>query len=63
MRAVQRYTEIHAAYRKKLRKKNQPLALAWVRKELARIVYHLLTDGTDYDNTFRGVPLSRPKKA
>lgn len=62
VRAVQRYAEIRTAYRKKLRKKNQPLALAWVRKELARIVYHVMKDGTDYDNTFRGVALSRPKK-
>jgi transposase len=63
VRAVQRYAEIGAAYRKKLRKKNKPLALAWVRKELARIVYYVLKDGVDYNDTFRGVPLSRPKKA
>lgn len=62
VRAVQRYAEIGAAHRKKLRKKNQPLALAWVRKELARIVYYMLKDGIEYDNTFRGVALSRPKK-
>jgi transposase len=62
VRAVQRYSEIGTAYRKKLRKKNQPLALAWVRKELARIVYYVLRDRIEYDNTFRGVALSRPKK-
>jgi hypothetical protein len=62
VRAVQRYAEIGAAYKRKLRKKNQPLALAWVRKELARIVYHVMKDERDYDNTFRGVALSRPKK-
>jgi transposase len=62
VRAVQRYSEVGAAYRKKLRKKNKPLALAWVRKELARIVYYVLRDGIEYDNTFRGVALSRPKK-
>ena len=62
VRATQRYAEIGSAYRKKLRKKNQPLALAWVRKELARIVYRVMKDGIDYDNTFRGVALSRPKK-
>jgi transposase len=62
VRAVQRYSEIGAAYRKKLRKKNKPLAIAWVRKELARIVYYVLKDGVEYDNTFRGVALSRPKK-
>jgi transposase len=63
VRAVQRYAEIGTAYRKKLRKKNKPLALAWVRKELARIVYYVLKNGSEYDNTFRGVALSRPKKA
>lgn len=63
VRAVQRYAEIGAAYRKKLRKKNRPLALAWVRKELARIVYYVLRDGIEYNDMFRGVRLSRPKKA
>lgn len=63
VRAVQRYAEVGAAYRKKLRKKNKPLAHAWVRKELARIVYHVLKDDVDYDDTFRGVALSRPKRA
>lgn len=63
VRAVQRYAEVGAAYRKKLRKKNKPLAHAWVRKELARIVYHVLKDDKDYNDTFRGVALSRPKRA
>lgn len=63
VRAVQRYAEIGAAYRKKLRKKNRPLALAWVRKELARIVFYVLRDGIEYNDTFRGAVLSRPKKA
>jgi transposase len=63
VRAIPRYAEIGAAYRKKLRKKNEALARAWVRKELARIVYHVLKDDVDYDNTFRGVALSRPKRA
>lgn len=62
VRAIQRYAEIRAAYRKKLRKKNVFLARAWVRKELARIVFHVLKDELEYDNTFRGVPLSRPKR-
>jgi transposase len=62
VRAIQRYAEIKATYRKKLRKKNVFLARAWVRKELARIVFHVLKDELEYDNTFRGVPLSRPKR-
>lgn len=63
VRAVQRYAEVRTAYLKKLRKKNKPLAHAWVRKELARIVYHVLKDDVDYDDTFRGAVLSRPKQA
>jgi transposase len=62
VRAVQRYAEVGAQYQKKLRKKNEGLARAWVRKELARIVYHVLKDDVEYDNTFRRVALSRPKK-
>lgn len=62
VRAAAAYPEIGAAFRKKLRKKNKFLAHAWVRKEIARIVYHVLKDGVEYDNTFRGVPLSRRKK-
>lgn len=63
IRAIQHYPEITAAYRKKLRKKNPPLARAWVRKELARIVFHVLKEDVEYDDTFRGVKLSRPKRA
>jgi len=63
IRATQRYAEVGAAYRKKLRKKNKPLAQAWVRQQLARIVYHVLKKDVDYDDTFRGVALSRPKRA
>lgn len=63
IRATQRYAEVGAAYRKKLRKKNKPLAQAWVRQQLARIVYYVLKNDVDYDDTFRGVALSRPKRA
>ncbi|HEX6287676.1 MAG TPA: IS110 family transposase [Herpetosiphonaceae bacterium] len=63
VRAKQRYAEIGAAFQKKLRKKNEALARAWLRKELARIVFHVLKDDVEYDNTFRGVTLSRPKRA
>jgi len=62
IRAIQSYAEIRTAYRKKLRKKNEFLARAWVRKEMARIVYHVLKDEKEFDNTFRGVALSRVKK-
>lgn len=62
VRAIQRYAEVKKAYQGKLRKKNEFLARAWVRKELARIVFHVLADGVEYNDTFRGVPLSRPKQ-
>jgi hypothetical protein len=47
IRATQRYAEVGAAYRKKLRKKNKPLAQAWVRQQLARIVSHVLKKDVD----------------
>lgn len=62
VRAVQRYPEIRDAYRKRLRKKGKALAQAWVRKELARIVYHVLKQRCDFNNEFRGRTLSRVKK-
>ena len=62
VRAVQVYPEIREAFRKRSRKKNKPLAQAWIRKELGRIVYHLLKDKRDFSGEFRGKPLSRTKK-
>jgi transposase len=63
IRSIQRYAEIRTAYRAKLRRKTVYLARAWVRKEIARIVYHVLHEKVEYNNKFKGVPLSRPKKA
>ncbi|HYJ79304.1 MAG TPA: IS110 family transposase [Longimicrobiaceae bacterium] len=62
VRAVAAYPEIRDAYRKRLRKKNQPLAQAWVRKELARIVYHVLSQQSDFSGIFCGQPLRKLKK-
>lgn len=62
VRAIQVYPEIREAYRKRLRKKGKPLAQAWVRKELARIVYHLLKERRDFAGEFRGRKLSRTKQ-
>jgi transposase len=61
VRAIQLYPEIRDAYRKRLRKKNKALAQAWVRKELGRIVYHVLKDRRDFAGEFRGRKLSRTK--
>jgi transposase len=63
VRAIQAYPEIRDAYRKRLRKKNKPLAQAWVRKELGRIVYHVLKQHCEFNNEFRGRQLSKVKKS
>jgi transposase len=38
------------------------VARALVAKEIARIAYHVLSKGEDFDGRFKGVPLSRVKK-
>jgi len=43
------------------RQKNKHIARAIVAKEIARIVYHILKEQTDYNHTFKGVTLARPK--
>ena len=62
VRAVQYYPVVQTFYKKKKRKKPDPVARAIVAKELARIVYHVLTKEEDFNGRFRGVPLKRPKK-
>jgi len=62
VRAIQYYPTVRAFYQKKARKKNRFIARALVAKELGRIVYHVLADQVDYDETFKGTPLARPKK-
>lgn len=58
--AMQYYPEIRAFYQRKLRQSNQPIARAVVAKELARIVYYILKNKTDYRG-FKGLPMSRVK--
>lgn len=62
VRAIQYYPEIRAFAQKKARKKNKHIARAIVAKEIARIVYHVLTDQTEFNGTFKGTVLSRTKK-
>jgi hypothetical protein len=50
------------AAKRKCRKKNKHLARNLVTKELARIVYHVVTKQCDYDFTFKGKKLTRVKK-
>ena len=60
--AYTNYPEIRDFYQRKCRKKNKHLARNLVAKELARIVYHVLTQKCDYDFTFKGKKLTRVKE-
>ena len=62
VRAIQYYPEIQAWYRQRLRTKGPMIARAFVAKELARIVYHVLAKQQPFNGTFKGATLSRTKK-
>lgn len=62
VRAVQYYPEIRDWYRRKKRRKPDPVARALVAKEIARIVYHVLRKEEDFRGRFKGVTLSRVKQ-
>jgi transposase len=59
--AYTNYPEVRDFYQRKCRKKNKHLARNLVAKELARIVYHVITKKSDYDFTFKGKKLTRVK--
>jgi transposase len=61
IRAVQYYPEIRQFYNRLLRKKNKRIAYTIVAKELARIVYHVLKNRTEFNGCFKGRKLSRVK--
>jgi transposase len=61
VRAIQYFPEIRAFYRNTARRKPPALARALVAKELARIVYYMLTKQEAFNGTFKGKPLSRTK--
>jgi transposase len=63
IRAVQYYPEIRAFFRAKARKKPLRIARTLVALELARIVYHLLATGEEFNGRFKGRPLGRRKQA
>jgi len=63
IRAIQYYPEIRTFYRWLARRKNPKVARTIVAKELARIVYQVLTTNTAFNGTFRGVVLSRTKQS
>lgn len=61
IRAIQYDPEIRAFYRALARRKPPIVARAVVAKELARIVYYVLTKQEAFNGTFKGKPLSRTK--
>jgi transposase len=61
IRAIQHFAEIRAFYRALARRKPPIVARAVVAKELARIVYYVLTKQEAFNGTFKGKPLSRTK--
>jgi transposase len=63
IRAVQYYAEIRTFYRAKARCKPVKIARTLVALEIARIVYHVLTTGSEFNGTFKRKPLSRRKQS
>lgn len=61
IRAVQYFPEIKSFYQRKARQKNPAIARTLVQKELARSVYIVLKEQTDFNHTFKGQPLSKRK--
>jgi hypothetical protein len=63
VRAVQYFPEVRQWYLRWKRKKPLRVARALVAKELAQSVYHVLRDDVDFNQQFKGTPLTRQKKA
>lgn len=62
VRAIQYFPEIRAFYRQMARRKQPIIARALVAKELARIVYYVMTKEEAFNGTFKGKILSRTKQ-
>jgi transposase len=58
--AIQYYPEFKSFYQRLARRSNQAIARTVVAKELAKIVYYILKNKTDYRG-FKGQPISRAK--
>lgn len=59
--ALQYYPVIKKYYNSKLRKKNKHLAKTIIAKEIARIVYHVLKNKSEFNNFFKGKELKHTK--
>lgn len=62
IRAIQYFAEIRTEFQRLQRRKGKPIARALIAKELATIVYAMLTKETDFNGTFRGHALTRTKR-
>ena len=61
VKAAQFYTEINQFYQSKARKKHKNIARILVAKELAKICFIVLKEKVDFNNTFKGIKLSKEK--
>jgi len=61
VKAAQFYTEINQFYQSKARKKHKNIARILVAKELAKICFFILREKVNYNNTFKGIKLSKEK--
>jgi hypothetical protein len=62
VRAIQYVPEIKHEYQRWRRRKGKEIARALVAKELAAIVYAVLTKGEAYNGTFKGHVLTTRKR-
>jgi len=63
VRAIQYFPEVRHWYQRWKRKKPVRIARALVAKELAQSVFHVLKDDVDFNQQFKGTPLTRQKQA
>lgn len=63
IRAIQYFPEVRQWFQRWKRKKPLRVARALVAKELAKSVYMVLHEGVDFDQQFKGTPLTRRKQA
>jgi len=61
VRAVQYFKEIKQFYQSKERKKHKNIARILVAQQIAKIVFYVLKNKTDFNNTFKGKELSKKK--
>jgi len=59
--ALQYYPVIKRYHNSKLRKKKKQVAKAIISKEIARIVYHVLKNKSEFNNKFKGIELEHKK--